>query len=212
MAKLIREIWHSRVESGLPRRDRRSCSYDAYVPDLLVGRPLRIDAEVAADIAEAETAIVQLNARHGVLADTETLARLLLRAEAVASSRIEGLEVGPRRLLRAEAAERFAGDRTDVTATEVLGNIQAMAWATGHAMEVLQVHAIREHPNRLTRIRASIGGCRYSRARAGARSTMSRSLKTISRRSASDGAHSLVASARTRPRHGCSPCCRGRRP
>lgn len=63
------------------------------------------------------------------LVDTEAPGRLLLRAESVASSRSEKLEVGPRRLLRAEAA-RHEGDRVDdVTATEILANIDATAWA-----------------------------------------------------------------------------------
>ena len=44
------------------------------------------------------------------LADTEALARLLLRAESVASSKIEGLEVGGRRLLQAEAARALGED------------------------------------------------------------------------------------------------------
>ena len=57
------------------------------------------------------------------------MARLLLRAEAVASSRIEGLEVGGRRLLRAELARGYENSRPDVTATEVLKNIEAMHWA-----------------------------------------------------------------------------------
>lgn len=130
MARLVRRTWRSSIESGLPRRDRRSCSYEAYVPDPLVGRPMTIDDDVAADIADAEAAVIRLNARHGVLSDTEALARLLLRAEAVASSRIEGLEVGPRRLLRAEAAEKLGDDPRDVTAAEVLGNVEAMTWAT----------------------------------------------------------------------------------
>jgi len=51
---------------------------------------------------------------------------LLLRAESVASSRIEGLEVGARKLLRAEAAHAAGEASTDVTANEVLGNIAAM--------------------------------------------------------------------------------------
>ena len=42
------------------------------------------------------------------LADTEALARLLLRAESVASSKIEGLEVGARELLRTEAAQAMS--------------------------------------------------------------------------------------------------------
>jgi hypothetical protein len=45
---------------------------------------------------------------------------LLLRAEAVASSRIEGLEVGARRLLEAQVARALGEDASDVTATEVL--------------------------------------------------------------------------------------------
>jgi Fic family protein len=59
------------------------------------------------------------------------MARWLLRAEAVASSKIEGLEVGGRRLLKAEAARSLGGsaDAGDVTALEVLNNIEAMQWA-----------------------------------------------------------------------------------
>jgi Fic family protein len=63
------------------------------------------------------------------LADTEALARLLLRAESVASSRIEGLEIGARRLLRAEAARELGEPTRDVTAAEVIGNIDAMSAA-----------------------------------------------------------------------------------
>jgi Fic family protein len=133
VGKVVRRTWRSSIESGLPRRDRRSCGYEAYIPDPLVGGHLTIDADVAADIADAEAAIIELNARHGVLAATEALARLLLRAEAVASSRIEGLEVSPRRLLRAEAARQLGDHARDVTATEVLGNLESMAWATGEA-------------------------------------------------------------------------------
>ncbi|TAK35294.1 MAG: hypothetical protein EPO21_06215 [Chloroflexota bacterium] len=64
-----------------------------------------------------------------IAASLEAVARLLLRAEAVASSRIEGLEIGARRLLRAEAdrAMDFPSVRErDSTAEAVLGNIEAM--------------------------------------------------------------------------------------
>jgi len=69
-----------------------------------------------------------LRRRRQALADTEALARFLLRAEAVASSRIEGLEVNARRLLHAEAAQVLGDEVKDVTAVEVLGNIQAISW------------------------------------------------------------------------------------
>jgi len=131
MVKLVKRRWESADVFGLPRKDRASCTYEAYIPDRLVGRPIRLDGDVAADVADAEAAVARFNGRATVLADTEALARLLLRAESVASSKIEGLEVGARRLLRAEAAAALGEDATDVTATEVLGNIAAMRWALG---------------------------------------------------------------------------------
>jgi Fic family protein len=129
MSKIVRRHWHSDLSSGLSRRDRRACEYDAYIPDLLADRWFRFDGDVAADLVEAEAAIVVLNERATALRDTEALARLLLRAECVASSQIEGLEVGGRRLLRAEAAREAGVKPEDVTAEEVLGNIEAMRWA-----------------------------------------------------------------------------------
>jgi Fic family protein len=129
MAKVIRRHWISDPDAGLARRDRRACDYEAYVPDLLTGRKIVLDGDTAAEIADAERAIAVLDTGASTLIDTEALARILLRAECVASSRIEGLEVGARRLLRAEAAMELGEQSSDVTATEVLGNIDAMASA-----------------------------------------------------------------------------------
>jgi Fic family protein len=129
MARVIRKHWASDAGTGLARRDRRSCDYDAYVPDLLTGRPILLSGDTAADVADAERAIAVFDAEATSLLDTEALARVLLRAESVASSRIEGLEVGARRLLRAEAAIRLGERPADITATEVLANIDAMAQA-----------------------------------------------------------------------------------
>ena len=56
----------------------------------------------------------------------EGLARFLLRAESVGSSKIEGLEAAARRLARAEAAIALGGDANDRVAVEVIGNIAAM--------------------------------------------------------------------------------------
>src|ERR1700679_2192069 len=126
MAELVRRRWSSELAgSGLPRRDRQSCDYEAYVPDRLVGRRISLDGEIAADVTDAEAAIVRLNAEAAALVDTEALARILLRAEAVASSRIEGLEIGARRLLHAEVARGLREASSDVTAVEVLNNIDA---------------------------------------------------------------------------------------
>lgn len=130
MADYITRRWSS-DPTGMTRRDRASCQYASYIPDRLAGRAILLDGDVAADIADAEAEIRVLNASAGSLTNTEALARLLLRAESVASSHIEGLQVGGRRLLRSEVEKQNGVRATDVTASEVLGNIAAMEWAIG---------------------------------------------------------------------------------
>lgn len=162
---------------GLPRKERRPCDYQIYFPDTLAGRPIMLDGDVAADVTDAESAIARLNARARALVDTEALARLLLRAESVASSRIEGLEIGARRLLRADAARGFGEAPTDVTAVEVLGNIDAMTFGTQAIGEgdpitldvLLEVHRrllaathLSEHAGKVRTIQNWIGGSGYN--------------------------------------------------
>jgi Fic family protein len=125
----VRRHWHPEFASGLPRRDRRGCDYDAYLPDRLAGWTFMFRGDVVADVTDAEAAIQRLNLESTGLVSSEGLARLLLRADAVASSKIEGLEVGGRRLLRAEMARALGDDLRDVTAEEVINNIAAMSWA-----------------------------------------------------------------------------------
>jgi Fic family protein len=151
MSEVVRRDWLSDLSAGLSRRDRLGCGYEAYIPDLLTDRRFRFDGDVAADLVEAEAAIVLLNEKATALRDTEALARLLLRAECVASSQIEGLEVGGRRLLRAEAAREAGVPAEDVTAEEVLGNIEAMRWAVDGlgSAEVITVDGLLEVHRRL---------------------------------------------------------------
>jgi Fic family protein len=138
MASVLRRRWTSNLTPGLPRRDRQGCTYEAYVPDPLIGRPITFAGETAADIADAEAAVVRLNLQARSLIDSEAVARLLLRAEAVASSRIEGLEVGGRRLLHAQAEQVIGVQPSDITALEVLNNIAAMNWAIEHLSDPKQ--------------------------------------------------------------------------
>ena len=135
MGYLVSSRWTTEAAGGLPRADRQSCEYQAYVPDLLSGAALQMDGNVAADVTDAETAIRRLDTEAAALTDTEAVARLLLRAESVASSRIEGLEVGPRRLLRAEAARAIDASSSDVSSDEILGNIEAMRLALDSARD-----------------------------------------------------------------------------
>ena len=161
MARFVKASWPgaSRL-SGLSNRDRKGCDYQAYIPDPLVGRPVSLSGPEAADVADAERAIIDLDRSSAALANTEALARLLLRAESVNSSKIEGLEVSPRRLLRADVARAHGEDPRDVTATEVLGNIDAMNYAIdsmsyGSAFSVdllLEVHRRLLEPTPLAKI------------------------------------------------------------
>jgi Fic family protein len=148
MSKVIKRHWSSTLGSGMSRKDRLSCNYEAYVPDLLVGRRIKLDGDVAADVADAEVAIARMNVQATTLIETEALARILLRAESVASSRIEGLQIGAGRLLRAEANRDTGGHVKDLTAAEVLANIDAMRYALDSARpgeeitleQLLEVH------------------------------------------------------------------------
>lgn len=118
----------------------------------MMDRTFSFRGDVAADITDAEAAIQRLDLDASSLTNSEGIARLLLRAEAVASSRIEGLEVGSRRLLHAEVAIALGDEPRDVTAEEILGNINAMAWAVGvlgQRAEILPADVLEIH-RRLT--------------------------------------------------------------
>jgi len=143
----------------------------------LLDRKFVLDGDVAADVADAEAAIVRLNLEATSLVDTEALARILLRAESVASSKIEGLEIGAARLLRAETARDLGDVLSDVTAIEVLGNIDAMvvgiqSVSVGQPITLdllLDLHRrllagsrIAEHGGRLREVQNWIGGSDYN--------------------------------------------------
>ncbi|NIA26114.1 MAG: Fic family protein [Gammaproteobacteria bacterium] len=149
MAEYVRRRWEPRFE-GMTRRDRQGCSYDAYLPDLLAGWNPTLPGDLAADIADAETAIRDLNEAGTSHVSLEGLARFLLRAESVASSKIEGLDAGPRQLVEAEAVLAQRGESTDRVAVEVLGNIAAMESAIELALQagrilvsdLLEIHRV----------------------------------------------------------------------
>jgi len=150
MASLQRRRW-SGDSAGLSRRDRRPCDYEVYQPDAVSSRRFSLDGDVAAEVSDAETALTRFDASSSALAGSEVLARLLLRAESVASSKIEGLEIGGRRLLRSDAARQLGQQPRDVTAREILGNIDAMTWAveTTAPGRAISLDAILETHRRL---------------------------------------------------------------
>lgn len=126
MADLIKEKWFPTQTYGLSRKDRTPCDFEIYRPDRIATRQFDFEGGVAADVADAEAAVAQLNQLGGGLVNTEAIARILLRAESVASSKIEGLEIGGRRLLKAQLAQELALEPRDRGAIEVLNNIEVM--------------------------------------------------------------------------------------
>jgi Fic family protein len=178
VAKVLKRHWRSEFGGlGLARRDRRSCEYEAYVPDALMGRTFVFEGDVAADIADAEAAIARMDTEATALVDTEALARILLRAEAVASSRIEGLEVGAKRLLRVEAVRSLPARAADITAREILGNIDAMVYGVERVSLgdeittelLLQIHRrlvagtrLAPYAGQLRQVQNWIGGSSYN--------------------------------------------------
>lgn len=150
MGRLERLRWEPRVDGiGLPRAERRGGTYDAFIPDDLVGRPFTLSGEVAADLADTTAAIARLDAQAAALTNTESLARLLLRAESVASSQIEGLSVSAQRLLRADVARAEGFELHDETASEVLANVDAMAYAVNDVTAPIRVEHLLEVHRRL---------------------------------------------------------------
>lgn len=102
MAGYLEAQWEPSWDAPLPR-DRRGGHYRPYLPDPLSGRSLVVDADLARQAARAEVAARSLRDGPGATS-LEGLARFLLRSEAIASSRIEGLQVSPQQVALAEVA------------------------------------------------------------------------------------------------------------
>ena len=170
--RVERRIWPAAPGQYGPPRYRRACEYDSFVPAPVAGAGIGLTGEAAAAVSTAERAIARLNARSRP--ELLPLARLLLRTESIASSKVEGLQVGIRSLARAEAdpGRRAGGD-----AGEVLANVAAMLEALERATisasirmdDLLSIHRIllEASPNpsiagRLRRSQNWIGGNDYN--------------------------------------------------
>ncbi len=104
-----------------------SGSYQAYIPDMLADCAISLDQRVAAAVAEATARAAELDARAATLTDTEPLARLLMRSEALSSSKIEGMTVPAKKILEVEALDELGiAHRLDSSEAAVLANIAAM--------------------------------------------------------------------------------------
>ncbi|MCL2528805.1 MAG: Fic family protein [Coriobacteriia bacterium] len=126
MGTFHQEYWVS-DGMGQTRAERKSGAYSYYVPTKLSALEIQLDSDVVADIVRAEKALLEIDSYSGRLSDLEGLSHFLLRAEAISSSFIEGLQMGAKRLLQAElnTSEPHAF-KADETAEEILGNINAL--------------------------------------------------------------------------------------
>jgi Fic family protein len=131
--RLVPLIWPHDPTRDAPARYRRACEYEAFVPDRVLGLSIELSGQVAGVVSEAEKAIADLNA--GAAPELAPLARLFLRTESIASSKVEGLQVGTRNLARAEANES-TGRRVGAEVAEILANIDAMQFAIEEAAAI----------------------------------------------------------------------------
>ncbi len=127
MSRFETLTWQPDPNAYGPRRTRRAFKYKALVPDPVATLDPSLSSSVAGLFAESERETAALNLNPPKIANLEALARRLLRAEAVASSWIEGVQLSQRRLARAEVE---GGETRDATARAVLGNVAAMERAT----------------------------------------------------------------------------------
>ena len=140
--------WIERRWEGDPgaiggRRARQSFTYRAFVPDPIAAIHPVVTFETAGLISEAETAVGLLNDDER-LRGLEAIGALLLRSEAIASSRIEGIELSQRNLARALIDPRAARGTARAVAANVVAMEQAIAIGDGEpeltAADILAIH------------------------------------------------------------------------
>lgn len=154
----VKLTWQSNPTLNAPARHRRACLYEAFVPDGIGVLSFALSQELVGQVAEAEHEIRLLNDGGGDALGP--LARLLLRTESIASSKVEGLQVDARRLARGEAKAE-SGIAPGAAVSEIIANIDAMTLALEEAAEVdvfgeAQVLAI--HARLMEKTRPHIAG------------------------------------------------------
>ncbi len=132
--------WRQERWSPPHGRRGRSGTYRAWVPDGIALLDPLLPASTAAIVGAAERAVERLESAADDVPGFAALSVQLLRSEAVASSRIEGLPISARRLARA-AVE---GAARDFRAGEVLANLAALreGVALGAAADPIDVRAL----------------------------------------------------------------------
>lgn len=124
MPGFVERVWEASPDAYGPRAARTSFRYSAFLPDPIYRLETHVTDAVLAEIEAAAVGVRELQSSP-TFRGLEAVGRQLLRAEALASSRIEGLDASQRRIARALATDE---DR-DETARSVIANISAMQLA-----------------------------------------------------------------------------------
>ena len=120
---------------GMNKVERMGGAYHPYMPDRLVGFEPAFSPSCVDAVARATEALVRLDGSRALM-DTEPVARILLMAEAVSSSRIEGLEMSASKLLEYEELDRLGVNHPlDGTEAQILGNLHALTDSLGHVRQ-----------------------------------------------------------------------------
>jgi Fic family protein len=126
--RYVKRFWDPDPRAYGGRNERRGGPYQAFIPDLIAGRPFVLDEDVGVTLHQATKLLERLQHAPTRIATLGAVAQNLLRSESVASSRIEGVLISHKRLAR--AAHQGPGKRrVDNRAAEVLGNVEAMKQA-----------------------------------------------------------------------------------
>jgi Fic family protein len=115
------ELTWTPAAAGARKSERSPRRYRAWIPASVADYEPALRTATAALCERAGTEVRQLNADPVAVLALESLGRQLLRSEALASSRIEGLGISHRELAEAEFA-----DLANYRAREIVGTVRAM--------------------------------------------------------------------------------------
>jgi len=155
VARFVERRWEGNPGAYGGRRARASFTYEAFVPDPIETLDPPTTFEAADAVAAAGRAVRELNAS-GSVTGLGAIGALLLRSEAIASSRIEGYDLSQRNLARALIDPRAARGTARTVAANVVAMEEAIALGeanrplTGDDVRVIHRTLIAGEPDRVT--------------------------------------------------------------
>ncbi|WP_018023099.1 Fic family protein [Corynebacterium ulceribovis] len=125
MPHYVSQTWTPADGSGIPRSDKRGGEFFAFLPDTISDAAMAIEPKLSQRAADIERQIIALNRREGA-GQLESIARLLMRSEAISSSRIEGIAPNVDKVVLAELAQEEEVRGFKESAEAVARNLQVL--------------------------------------------------------------------------------------